>query len=113
MLSYRFGGLLEAPRPCTFSVLTLAIIIPRMTSSEHLAQLGREFHRRGWVLGTSGNFSAVVSRDPLRIAITASSLDKGQLTADQILEIDSGGHVIQPTAGKPSAETLLHTAIVR
>jgi methylthioribulose-1-phosphate dehydratase len=85
----------------------------RMTSSEHLAQLGREFHRRGWALGTSGNFSAVVSRDPLRIAITASSLDKGQLTAEQILEIDSNGSVMPPTAGKPSAETLLHVAIVR
>ena len=83
-----------------------------MDSSEQLAQLGREFHRRGWALGTSGNFSAVVGRDPLRIAITASSLDKGQLTPEQILEIDSEGNVLTPT-GKPSAETLLHVAIVR
>jgi methylthioribulose-1-phosphate dehydratase len=84
-----------------------------MNPSEHLAQLGREFHRRGWVLGTSGNFSAVVGRDPLRIAITASSLDKGQLTPEQILEIDGEGRVLKPDAGKPSAETLLHVAIVR
>jgi methylthioribulose-1-phosphate dehydratase len=65
------------------------------------------------VLGTSGNFSAVVARDPIRIAITASSLDKGQLKPEDILEIDSEGAVLTPNAGKPSAETLLHTAIVR
>ena len=34
---------------------------------ETLIRLGSEFHRRGWVLGTSGNFSVVVSRDPLRL----------------------------------------------
>jgi methylthioribulose-1-phosphate dehydratase len=88
------------------------IIIPAMTPSEHLAELGRDFHRRGWALGTSGNFSAVVGRDPLRLAITASSLDKGRLTAEHILEVDSAGRVRQPTEGKPSAETLLHLAIV-
>jgi methylthioribulose-1-phosphate dehydratase len=84
-----------------------------MNAAEHLVQLGRDFHRRGWVLGTSGNFSAVVGHDPVRIAITASSLDKGQLKPENILEIDSEGSVLTPDAGKPSAETLLHTAIVR
>lgn len=85
----------------------------RMNAAEHLVQLGRDFHRRGWVLGTSGNFSAVVSRDPVRIAITASSLDKGRLKPENILEIDADGSVLTPDAGRPSAETLLHTAIVR
>ena len=85
----------------------------RMNAAEHLVQLGRDFYRRGWVLGTSGNFSAVIGRDPIRIAITASSLDKGQLKPENILQIDSDGNVLTPDAGKPSAETLLHTAIVR
>src|SRR5262245_50937066 len=84
-----------------------------MNLSEHLAELGRDFHRRGWALGTSGNFSAVISRDPLRIAITASSLDKSRLNAEDILEIDVDGNVLPPSTGKPSAETLLHVAIVR
>jgi methylthioribulose-1-phosphate dehydratase len=83
-----------------------------MTASEQLAELGRDFHRRGWALGTSGNFSTVISRDPLRLAITASSLDKSRLSAEHILEIDSTGKVLPPTQGKPSAETLLHLAIV-
>jgi methylthioribulose-1-phosphate dehydratase len=84
-----------------------------MNPSEHLSQLGREFHTRGWALGTSGNFSAVVNRDPLRIAITASSLDKSRLSPENILEVDVEGNVTNTTGGRPSAETLLHIAIVR
>ncbi len=77
-----------------------------------LGRLGRDFHSRGWVLGTSGNFSAVVSREPLRLAITASSVDKGGLTADHILQIDDQGSVLEGD-GRPSAETLLHLSVVR
>ncbi len=77
-----------------------------------LAAAGREFYGRGWVLGTSGNFSAVVSRDPLRLAITASGLDKGALTPEQILEIDERGAVTRG-AGRPSDETRLHLSVVK
>jgi methylthioribulose-1-phosphate dehydratase len=84
-----------------------------MTQAEHLSAVAREFQRRGWALGTSGNFSAVIEREPLRIAITASSLDKGHLSPEDILEIDVGGKVVGPSQGKPSAETLLHLAIVQ
>jgi len=77
-----------------------------------LAGVGRGFYDRGWVLGTSGNFSAVLSREPLRLAITSSSVDKGRLTADHILQIDGAGNVIEGH-GRPSAETLLHLAVVR
>jgi len=83
------------------------------TACEQLSALGRDFHHRGWVLGTSGNLSTVLSRDPLRVAITASSVDKGRLTADQILEIDSEARVMNASQRKPSAETLLHLAIVK
>lgn len=37
-------------------------------------EIGRDFHTRGWVLGTSGNFSTVISRKPLKLIITASSV---------------------------------------
>src|SRR5438132_7105064 len=40
-----------------------------------LAELARAAHARGWALGTSGNFSAVLGRDPLRLAITPSGVD--------------------------------------
>mgnify|MGYP001319163347 FL=1 len=66
-----------------------------------LTEIGREAHARGWAFGTSGNLSAVVGRDPLRLAITPSGADKGRLTPDQILEIDGDGRKVQGE-GRPS-----------
>ena len=80
--------------------------------ADQLGEVGRAFYARGWVLGTSGNFSAVVSRDPLRLAITSSGVDKAALTAGHILQIDGEGNVLEGS-GRPSAETLLHLAVVR
>ena len=77
-----------------------------------LAEIGRAFYSRGWALGTSGNFSAVVSREPLRLAITSTGLDKGTLTHSHFLEIDEQANVMHGEGG-PSAEALLHLAIVR
>jgi methylthioribulose-1-phosphate dehydratase len=77
-----------------------------------LAEIGRQCHARGWALGTSGNFSAVVNRDPLRLAITTSGVDKGTLTAGEIVEIDEHGNVVAGS-GRPSAEASLHLAIAR
>src|SRR5260370_3111818 len=81
-------------------------------AATRLAEIGKGFYAQGWVLGTSGNFSAVVSREPLRLAITATGLDKGSLTAAQFLEIDDAAKVVRGE-GRPSAEALLHLAIVR
>jgi methylthioribulose-1-phosphate dehydratase len=77
-----------------------------------LAEAGRDFYRRGWVLGTSGNFSAVASSDPLRLAITASGADKGALLPGDFLEIDANGEVTRGE-GRPSDEARLHLAVVR
>ena len=77
-----------------------------------LTSAGREFYGRGWVLGTSGNFSAVVNREPLRLAITASGVDKGSLTAADVLQVDGEARVIHGS-GRPSAETKLHIMVVR
>ena len=78
-----------------------------------LASVGARFYARGWVLGTSGNFSAVTSRRPLRLAITPSGAHKGTLAADAILPIDSRARVVGRARGRSSAETLLHLEIVR
>jgi methylthioribulose-1-phosphate dehydratase len=77
-----------------------------------LAEIGRQCYARGWVLGTSGNFSAVVSRDPIRLAITTSGVDKGTISPAEIVEIDERGKVVAGT-GRPSAEASLHLAIAR
>jgi len=77
-----------------------------------LAEVGRLCYARGWALGTSGNFSAVVGRNPLTLAITTSGVDKGVLEPGHIVEIDERGRVVGG-AGTPSAEATLHLAIVR
>jgi methylthioribulose-1-phosphate dehydratase len=76
-----------------------------------LVELIHSIHRRGWSPGTGGNFSALLARAPFRLLITPSGVDKGRVTADELLEVGPqgerlGGH------GKPSAETLLHVAVV-
>ena len=90
-----------------------------------LVEIGQRFYARGWVLGTSGNFSVVSSRQPLRLAITASSVHKGRLRASDVLVCDDRGRPIArrisrsgaargtSSRGQPSAETLLHLEIVR
>jgi len=84
----------------------------RAELATQLAEIGRQFYGWGWVMGTSGNFSAVLSRDPLRLAITSSGADKGNIGPGDILEIDQHGEVVSGS-GRPSAESSLHLAIVR
>ena len=78
-----------------------------------LAAVARGFYARGWLLGTSGNLSAVVQREPLRIAMSASGVDKGELRPEQVLSIDEGARVVSRDGGKPSDESLLHIRIVK
>ena len=59
---------------------------------------------------TSGNFSVLLSPQPLRMLISPSGVDKSLITADDLLEVSERVEVICGT-GKPSAETLLHAAI--
>jgi len=86
--------------------------ISHLNLAKQLAKLGREFHERGWALGTSGNYSAVLKTSPLLLLITSTGLDKSVLTDHDFIEIDSEGRVLAGKA-KPSAETFLHLAIAR
>jgi methylthioribulose-1-phosphate dehydratase len=78
-----------------------------------LASIARGFYLRGWLVGTSGNLSAVVDREPLRLAMSPSGVDKGELLAEQILIIDEGGRVISEHRTQPSDESPLHLQIVK
>jgi len=91
---------------------TTAEVIDGAAAAIGLAAAGRDFHRRGWVLGTSGNFSALLGNDPFRLLITRSRVDKGALTEHDFLTVDSTGAVVEGE-GQPSAETALHLAIVK
>ena len=87
------------------------MILDTIDLARQLAEIGQRFDARNWVLGTSGNFSAVISRDPLRLLMTRSGIAKGALTIDGLVEVDEGGAAVQPGCGKPSAEALLHIEI--
>jgi methylthioribulose-1-phosphate dehydratase len=85
-------------------------------AAARLVRIGQRFDARGWVLGTSGNFSVVIDREPLRLAITRSGTHKGELDTKDILEVGSDGTAIGTSLstgpGIPSAETRLHLEIV-
>jgi methylthioribulose-1-phosphate dehydratase len=64
-------------------------------------------------LGTSSNYSVVVSRDPLKLLMTGSGFDKGRLQPEQFLLVDEEATASGETTLKPSAEALLHTALAK
>lgn len=94
------AGLLELANQAAYSDVRAA-----------LAAIGEEFHRRGWSLGTSSNYSQVVQRDPLRLLITASGKDKGRLAAADFALIDGEAQPIDAGQPKSSAETWLHVVL--
>jgi len=77
-----------------------------------LARESARFAARGWMQGTSGNLSVVVARDPLRLAVTASGKDKGELSPYDVVVVDGDGRAVDAGASKPSAEAVFHARIV-
>ncbi|MEO1095690.1 MAG: methylthioribulose 1-phosphate dehydratase [Cyanobacteria bacterium J06638_28] len=71
-----------------------------------------DIHQRGWAMGTGGNFSLVLEREPLRLLMAPSGVDKGLVTATELIEVGPTGQVLSG-AGQASAETALHLAILR
>jgi methylthioribulose-1-phosphate dehydratase len=85
---------------------------PGTDSIDALRAIGREFHGRSWSLGTSSNYSVVLSRDPLELLITASGKDKSALGRDDFVRVDAVGRLLDGAPGrKSSAETLLHCLV--
>lgn len=84
---------------------------PAADPIDALRAIGREFHGRGWSLGTSSNYSVVVSREPLELLVTASGKDKSSLGRDDFVRVDAAGRVCDGSDRRSSAETLLHCTI--
>ena len=84
---------------------------PAADPVDSLREIGREFHQRGWSLGTSSNYSLVLSRSPLELLVTASGKDKSALGRDDFVRVDSAGRVCDGSDRRSSAETLLHCTI--
>ena len=82
------------------------------------SELGRELcrtmasiHRRGWCDGTGGNFSCVLQRQPLRLLMAPSGVDKGRVRSSELIVVDALGELIEGE-GRTSAEMPLHRTIV-
>jgi len=75
--------------------------------AQELIAAGRQLYAQGMVPATSGNFSARLANSHL--AITVSGRHKGQLTEQDIMQVDAAG--VSLDERRPSAETLLHTSI--
>jgi methylthioribulose-1-phosphate dehydratase len=84
---------------------------PAADPVDSLRAVGREFHQRGWSLGTSSNYSLVLSRHPLELLVTASGKDKSALGRDDFVRVDAAGRVCDGSERRSSAETLLHCTI--
>ena len=75
-----------------------------------IVEAGRRLHDRFFVASNDGNLSARLSGD--RILITPTGMNKGDMTAEQLLTIDMEGRVIAGPL-KPSSETKMHLAVYR
>jgi methylthioribulose-1-phosphate dehydratase len=85
-------------------------------AGEALAAESARFAGFGWMPGTAGNLSVTLARDPLRLAVTASGLDKGELTARDIVLVDAFGEWVPDAAdsgsgaGRPAGALTAPTA---
>ena len=68
-------------------------------------------HGRDWCDSTGGNFSVVVHRQPLRLLMAPSGVDKGSVMAAELIEVNQNGLVVDGE-GRASAETLMHLRII-
>ena len=78
-----------------------------------LAAEAARFAGLGWMRGTSGNLSLTLERDPLRLAVTASGLDKSELGPGDVVLVDGDGALLPDDRRGliPSAEAGLHARI--
>ena len=85
-----------------------------LEAGARLAAESARFAGLGWMRATSGNLSEVVAPEPLRVAVTASGFDKGELTPESVVVVDGDGRPV-PVEGlaslKPSDEAELHARI--
>ena len=82
------------------------------TIQEELVYYAIRAYNRGLVGGTGGNFSARI--DDKRMAITASGLNLGDTSSDNLVEMDIDSYQWQPKGQFiPSKEYLFHADILR
>ena len=78
---------------------------------QQLIDCGQLFHQNGWSVGTSSNYSVVLSNDPVELIVTASGKDKGRLGLEDFVYVGADGKPIDDQQPKSSAETMLHVVL--
>ena len=84
------------------------MIDPRLRAT--VADYARRLHARGWVANHDGNVSVRMGEG--RYLATPTAVSKADVTADNLIVVDEGGHAVQG-AGKPFSEIMLHLTIYR
>ena len=77
--------------------------------AQEIIDAGKVLYRLGMVPATSGNFSSRLANG--NIAVTVSGRHKGELTLDDIMQLDPDGTPIDNK--KPSAEAGLHAQLYK
>lgn len=83
----------------------------RRYAARALIKTAADFHRQGWMWGTSGNLSVRLYGDPLAFLITASGRSKGDLEENDVLLMGANGKLLDNTDRRASAETPVHERI--
>lgn len=85
----------------------------RASAARILASDAADFHKLGWMWGTSGNLSQQLQRDPLIYLMTCSGCSKGELTESDMILVEGSGTPLEAWSwsGRPSAETVVHGRI--
>lgn len=73
-----------------------------------LSEVGAEYYRRAWMLGTAGNLSVRHATGAEAYWVTASGGHKGRLGPEDFLPMQTGMRRLESGARKTSAETIVH-----
>lgn len=78
-----------------------------------LCALAKVLGDRGWLPATSGNLSAMITREPLAFVVTRSGADKQRLAGEDLLTVGPDAQLLEPSAQgyRPSAEASVHGKI--
>lgn len=89
---------------------TSSISLPEAASA--MIDAAQFFHQRGWLMGTCGNLSVQVSREPYQVLVTPSGKDKSRLKKEDFLLVDQHSRSLNG-GGKASEELSVHQEIYR
>lgn len=88
-----------------------SIVSPKTGEARtELMSIIKRITARGWCPATAGNFSLLLDRQPMRMLITPSGVDKNLISGDDLLEVNEKVEVLSGK-GNPTAEGLIHAAV--